>query len=200
MNIIIAVGSSNPLKIEGTKEVFNQFFKSVEIRWCSPRLSISKQPISFEETLIGAIERALYAMNEIREARFGVGIEAGLFKVFGTITGYLKAEICVIVDEFGRMTMGISPSFEFPLEAVTKVVKGEVEEVEEVMEEIFGIKEIGRKVGTIYYLTRGLVSRKDLTKQAVMMALIPRLNEKLYKSIFPKAKEVLNTLKREVRE
>jgi len=33
-----------------------------------------------------------------------------------------------------------------------------------------------------------------------MMALIPRLNEKLYKSIFPKAKEVLNTLKREVRE
>ena len=193
--MIVAVGSENPLKVKAVKETFDLFFDFVKVKSCSPELSISKQPMSFNETIIGAIERSLSAMNKVKDAELGVGIEAGLFEAIGTITGYLKTEVCVIVDKQERMTIGMSPSFEFPIEAITKVVKGEVEEVEEVMEKMFGVKRIGEKVGTIYYLTKGLMSRKDLTKQAVMMALIPRLNEKLYKRNYPKAKEVLSTLK-----
>jgi len=193
--MIVAVGSENPLKIKAVREVFNYFFNSVDVKSCTPTLSISKQPKSLRETLMGAIERALSARDKVESADYGVGIEAGLFKAVGTITGYLKTEICVIVDELNRMTLGMSPSFEFPLEAVLKVIRGEVEEVEEVMEKVFGVERIGEKVGTIYYLTRGLVSRKNLTEQAVIMALVPRLNENLYKKSYPMAKDVLSILK-----
>ncbi|RLE75402.1 MAG: inosine/xanthosine triphosphatase [Thermoprotei archaeon] len=191
----VAVGSENPLKVEGVRAAFAHFYGSVDVVPCRPHLTIPKQPRSLREMLIGAIERAVHSLSRIEDADYGVGVEAGLFRVPGTITGYLKAELCVIVDREGGMTMGMSPSFEFPMEAVRLVIRGEVEEVEEVMERVFGMERIGERVGTIYYLTRGLVSRRDLVRQAVLMALVPRVNENLYKAALPKATDILAVLK-----
>ena len=48
------------------------------------------------------------------------------------------------------------------------------------MEELSGIKRIGELQGAIGWLTRGIVDRHEISVQAVIMALIPRLNPSLY--------------------
>ncbi len=49
------------------------------------------------------------------------------------------------------------------------------------MDEITGIKNLGEKTGAIHFLTKGTISRDELTRIAVTMALIPWINEELYK-------------------
>jgi len=49
-------------------------------------------------------------------------------------------------------------------------------------------------MGAIGYLTKGKILREDLTVQAVISALIPRLNRRLYINSWPKAKDVINKL------
>ena len=46
--------------------------------------------------------------------------------------------------------------------------------------EITGIKDIGERTGAIHYLTKGAISRVELTRIAVIMALIPWINGELY--------------------
>ncbi len=49
------------------------------------------------------------------------------------------------------------------------------------MDRYFGTKDIGEKGGLIKILTKGVVTREHLTRDAVLMALIPWVNEELYK-------------------
>jgi inosine/xanthosine triphosphatase len=59
------------------------------------------------------------------------------------------------------------------------VMKGK--EVGEVMSALTGIDSLGKKMGAIGFLSGGRLDRTGLTEQSVFMALIPRMNEKLYK-------------------
>ncbi|HDL86266.1 MAG TPA: DUF84 family protein [Candidatus Acetothermia bacterium] len=43
------------------------------------------------------------------------------------------------------------------------------------MSRISGIDEIREKIGAVDYLSRGLTDRLTITREAVLMALIPRL-------------------------
>jgi len=82
-------------------------------------------------------------------------------------------------------------TLEFPEIVVRKILSGQAREAEEVMEEISGIREIGRKGGAVGYLTRDHVRRIDLCVQAVTSALIPRLSPQLYDINWPKASDLL---------
>jgi non-canonical (house-cleaning) NTP pyrophosphatase len=53
-------------------------------------------------------------------------------------------------------------------------------ELEHYAEELSGIREIGDKGGLIHHLTKGVMTRTDLTEQCVMMALIPWLHKDVY--------------------
>lgn len=77
------------------------------------------------------------------------------------------------------MTLGGGPSFEYPPFIVFRVLS-EGLEVGTVMEELTGIRNLGKKQGAIGYFSKGQMDRTNLTEQAVLMALIPRLNEDLY--------------------
>nr|BAL59131.1 hypothetical protein HGMM_OP3C286 [Candidatus Acetothermum autotrophicum] len=50
----------------------------------------------------------------------------------------------------------------------------------DVMSELAGIEKLGHKIGAIGYLSKGVLTREQLTEQAVLMALIPRLRPELY--------------------
>ncbi len=54
-------------------------------------------------------------------------------------------------------------------------------EVEEVMERISGVQQIGEKFGAIGFLTKKHYTRFEITKMAVVAALIPRVNPCLYR-------------------
>lgn len=184
----VAVGSLNEVKIEAVKNCFEKFFKEIVIEPIS--VKAPSQPIGFDETLRGAVFRASEALR-LSGADYGVGLEAGLIEVPHSITGYVDQHICVIVDQKDRVTAGFSMAFEFPREVVEKLLKGEAGEAEEVMEMISGIRDIGEKCGAIGYLSRGEIERRILCEQAVISALIPRLNQRLYPGRWPTVREIL---------
>ena len=190
--VTVAVGSSNPAKIKAVESALKKLKIKASVKSCRVKTTIGPQPLSLRETLRGAIERAHNA-RALLSADLGAGLEAGIVSFPATISGYLNFQICAIVDRDGRVTVGTSPGFEFPTQAVKKVISGEVAELEVVMEEISGEKKIGEKYGAIGFLTRNVVTRQDLGEHAVIMALIPRLNPEIYGEP-PSLEEVLKKL------
>lgn len=168
----IVVGSKNPTKIEGARLAFEQFFGKVEVH--SVEVKTKSQPFD-EETIEGALERAISSYRN--DFDFSVGIEAGLFRIPRTISGYMDFQVAVIYNGFD-FTIGFGPGFEYPVEVVESAKSGI--EVGKTMEKISGIKEIGKKFGAIHFLSKGTISRIELSKIAVTMALIPWINRPIY--------------------
>lgn len=106
---------------------------------------------------------------------FGVGIEAGMYPVSEVETKYMDASICAIYDG-KRYYIGFSPSFEYPQNAVDRVLQGE-----EIgyMHDIFGNTAKGRK-GAIGVLTADRIYRDELEEYAVIMALTKVVSKDVY--------------------
>jgi inosine/xanthosine triphosphatase len=177
-DLLVTVGTSNPVKVKAVAQVFSRFFESQVV---TKRVDseVASQPIGLDATVKGAIARARNALSLTEGADLAVGIEAGLVPVPCTLSGYMDQQFVAIMDRKGRVTLGGGPSFEYPRTLVNRV-KAEGIEVETVMEELTGIKGIGSKQGAIGYFSKGSLDRTTLTEYAVLMALIPRLNEELY--------------------
>jgi inosine/xanthosine triphosphatase len=168
----VIVGSKNPTKIEGARMAFEQFFGKVEVE--SVEVKTKAQPFD-DETILGAIERALKSYSD--KFDFSVGIEAGLIKVPKTISGYMDFQVAAVFNG-ESFTIGFGPGFEYPKIVVESAKSGL--EVGKTMEKISGIEQIGRKFGAIHYLSKGVISRVELSKLAVTMALLPWVNPELY--------------------
>jgi len=173
----VIVGSKNPAKVEGVKRAFNLLgpviVESVEVR-----TSVGPQPMSLRETVKGAVERAVNAMR--KGFNYSVGVEAGLYKFPPALTGYMEVQVAALLDGEGGITVGMSPSFEFPQRVVRELEEGKAPEAEVVIEDLTGVKGIGERGGAIGFLTKGRLDRVALTELAVLMALVPRLNPGLY--------------------
>ncbi len=174
----IAVGSSNPVKAKAVERVFSKFYE-VSVVTVPVSSGVPPQPVGLEVTIRGAVSRARGALAASEGAELGVGIEAGLIQVPGTISGYMDQQFAAIVDRRGRVTLGGGPSFEYPSAIVAKVL-GEGVEVGDAMDRLTGIHELGQKQGAIGYFSKGHLDRTALSEQAVLMALLPRVNEGLY--------------------
>ncbi len=168
----VAIATRNPVKVKAVENAFKKFFKEFKI--ITVEYEYKRQPIGIKETILGAIKRACYAYNF---GDIGIGIEAGLVEIPYTKTGYFDIQFCAILDKEG-LTLGCGIGFEYPKVVVDEVLKGK--EVGEVMERISGIKNIGKSIGAIGYLTRGVIDRVKITEEAVISALIPRINKELY--------------------
>lgn len=179
ITMLIIVGSSNPVKINATKNVFEKFYTCLKIRGVEFKTSTPPQPIGLKQTISGAIERAKMAKESFPRADFTVGIEAGLIPMPYTLTGYVDQQFAAILDKDGRITIGGGPVFEHPPKILRRVLKGGLE-IGVAMEELTGIEGIGEMHGAIGYLSHGFLNRTHLTEQAVFMALIPRINFNLY--------------------
>ncbi len=171
----VHVGSSNPVKREAVRRVFSRVFadKTLEVRLVAVSADIPQQPFN-GDVARGALERAKDALDD---ADYGVGVEAGLIwnEVFRL---YFDVQFCVIVDRQGRITTGHGSGFVYPERVIQAALAGKT--VGQAMTEWTGIERIGHGMGAIGYLSQGLLDRTQLTEQAVLMALIPRIRPELY--------------------
>ncbi len=177
---VIAVGTQNPVKVAAVthviERIFRDEFKVIQVKVKS---GVPRQPIGLRQTIQGAVNRAEQAIQTVRDASYGVGIEAGLTKIPGTITGYLDIQFAAIVDNKNRVTIGCGSGFEYPPKVLNEVLEKK-KEIGEVMEALSGIENLGERIGAIGYLSHGELDRRTLTEQAVLMAFIPRINKRLY--------------------
>ena len=178
--LLVAVGSKNPVKVRATRSAFRAFFPSSRVVGVSVETGIPPQPVGWDQILEGAVKRAVGALEKVERSVFGVGIEAGIVPFPKTVSGYFDAQLAAIADRDGLITLGGSPLFEYPPEVVEEVFSKGVE-VEEVMERISGVQQIGEKFGAIGFLTKKHYTRFEITKMAVVAALIPRVNPCLYR-------------------
>jgi len=178
--IKVAVGSKNPVKIKAVEKVFKRYFDDVIIYAVAIDSNLSRQPIGLKDVADGAYKRSISALERIEDASYGVGIEAGLIGFPYSVSGYLNIQVCVIIDRDGYLSIGSSAGFELPRDVVDKLLRDRDIELEDIMEELTGIPKIGEKLGAIHYLSKGSMSREDLSEQAVLTALIPFVNKELY--------------------
>ena len=175
----IVVGSTNPVKIKAVENIFSTIYskKQLEVIGIKVGSGISTQPFN-EETIKGVINRAKEAMLKTN-IDLSVGIETGLFNFPSTISSYLDMHWCAILDRKGRLTIGCSSGFELPQDVIYQIIK-KGKEVGEVMDEIAGMNGVGKRMGAIGILSKGIMNRIHLNEQAVLMAMIPRINEEDY--------------------
>ncbi len=166
---IVAVGTSNDLKVRAVQNAFKRYI-DVDIIKVPIKTSVSAQPVGVTELLRGAFERAYNALNTIKNASFGVGIEAGLME-FYTSTGFLETQIVLILGSNRRISIGLSPSFELPKGIVERLLEGT--ELSEACRLRRGKRDLGEVVGYVGVKTWGSITRLELTEIAVRMALIP---------------------------
>jgi len=175
----IIVGSKNTAKIEAVKEVLQEYpdFKDAEIIEKEVGSDVSDQPLSLDETIKGAINRA---KNCYSGCDYSIGLESGLMQVPQTKTGYMDVTACAIFDG-NKIHLGLSSSFEYPIK-VTKMVLEQGINISQAFHksDLTNNPDLGSQEGAVGFLTKGRVKRKDYTKQAIYMALIHLENPELY--------------------
>jgi len=169
--IVVVVGSVNPVKVRSVKRVLSRFM-DVEVVGVNVRTSIPRQPVGSRDLVLGALERALGALNLNPEASLAVGVEAGPMEFYSR-SGFLETQVAVIVDRNCRVSIGLSPSFELDPVTIKRMIAGE--ELSQIAGIQRSLSNIGELIGYIGYITEGLITRQDLTEAAITMAITPRL-------------------------
>lgn len=174
----VLVGSQNPVKIESVKEAFLKYFEDVEVIGIKVDSKVPSQPVN-NQTFEGARNRALELKKINQEknigAKFFVGIEGGIIEIFSRWFAF--GGMCII-DDGGRVGFGTSPHFELPDDIAKKLLSGV--ELGDVGDSLAGEHNTKQKSGTIGILTKGVMDRKAIYTQGLIMALVPFVNENLY--------------------
>lgn len=166
----INVGSKNPVKLAAIREVMGPRFPKASFEPVAVSSDVSDQPVGFEETLQGAMNRARAAFA--LSCDLAVALESGLVPVPLTCTGYMNLTACAIFDG-KEMFLGLGPAFELP-DAVTRLVVEDGLELDPAVRQA-GLTEnprIGYSQGIIGILSQGRVTRADYSRPAVSMALV----------------------------
>lgn len=164
----IIVCTENKAKVQAITEVFNDLHPKANIISKSFSSDISDQPMSEEEGLDGAINRANNARKEYPEAYYCIGME-GFVDV--NKFGMFLAGAVAIVDEHGVIGLGTSAKVQLPV-FIQKEIEAGVELgplMKELMNDAQG--EIRHSAGTCGVLSKGLYNRVDEFKDATKCAL-----------------------------
>ena len=162
----VAVGSANRVKVEAVREVMESIYGSVRVYAVDAKSGVPDQPFE-AETHRGAVNRAKEALGD---RDLSVGIEAGVFEMYGEL---MDIQHCAIIDQNGRITVGMGSGFAYPKE-IADLVRGGLT-VGQAVDKVYGKNAVGHSEGAIGMLSKGIMDRKELTKQSILAAMIPRL-------------------------
>lgn len=173
---VVAVGSTNPAKVQPTADVLQRLFGPCRVEPVAVDSGVPAQPLSLEETRRGAERRARAALAAVPEAVWGVGVEGGVH-VDEEGRGWLVT-VAAVADRRGVVTIGEGLRLVLPDPMVSALREGR--ELAEVVDAWFGVTGARTDPGAVGLLTRGLVTRRHLVADAVAAALVARLHPDLY--------------------
>lgn len=175
--IKIVVASTNPVKINTTEIGFAKMFPNelFEVSGVSAPSNVSDQPMSEEETLTGAINRAESASLLVPEADYWVGIEGGLEEVKEEMEAFAWI---VVKSKDGVIGRGRTGSFFLPKRVAELVREGK--ELGDADDIVFGKTNSKQGNGAVGILTKDVLTRTSFYEPAVVLALIPFKNPELY--------------------
>lgn len=167
----INIGSKNPAKVDAVKEILQDYSHLRNAQINTPEIisEVSSQPKSLEDTVLGAINRA---RNAFLNCDYSFGIESGLMTVPYTKTGYMDVCVCAIFDG-KEYHLGLSSAWEAPKEITNYILNDGLDMNEAAYKAgLTKNRKVGSAEGLIGIVTKGRLTRKEYTKEAVRTALI----------------------------
>ena len=181
---IIALASHNPVKIQATLNAFRRMFpgERFEVESLTVSSGAPAQPMSDQETLQGAIQRAKNAAAMLPEADYWVGIEGGVEDesddMSTDISAAMAAFAWVVVRSRDRVGKARTGTFFLPAPVADLVRQGK--ELGDADDIVFRKSNSKQKNGAIGLLTGNVIDRTGLYEHAVVLALVPFKNVVLY--------------------
>ncbi len=166
----VVVASQNPVKVNATLEAFQAQFPADEIELVpvSVPSGVSDQPMSDDETRLGAVTRAQNALEAVPDADFGVGLEGGICELHGM--AYTFAWMVVLSKD---RQVSANRTMMLPLpDKVMQLMRSGVE-LGHAIDEIFQTTNIKHKGGAFGLLTNDRMSRKSVYLDTLFCALLP---------------------------
>jgi inosine/xanthosine triphosphatase len=176
MKRTVVVASVNPVKVNAARGGFGRAFKGWELEVLGVNVpsGVADQPMSDDETLRGAANRAAAAREAVPGADFWVGLEGGV----QDHDGRMEAFAWVVVLSGRRAGRSRTATFQLP-PRVAELVRAGVE-LGHADDQVFGRSNSKQANGAVGLLTRDLIDRAAYYEHAVVLALIPFLNDQYY--------------------
>jgi inosine/xanthosine triphosphatase len=174
----LRVGSANEMKVAAVKDAFRDAFPRtrVQVRKVAVKSGVPEQPTE-DETFAGADNRAQAALRKARGSDYAVGIEAGLLST-PYFNRHFDVQCVIILDKDGGRSASHGGGFYYPRPVEAQVLAGKT--VSAVLGPIAKDPRLGSTSGAVGFLSNGLVDRRELTRHAVLLALVPRISRSLY--------------------
>ncbi len=169
--MVIKIASQNPTKIEALREIIQDYpsLDKAEIVAASVDSGVGDQPKSLEETIRGAMNRS---RNAFSDCQYSFGIESGLMAVPHTKTGYMDVCVCSIFDGH-NYHLGLSSAWEAPEQVVGYMINDGLDMNDAAFKAgLTNDKKVGSADGLVGIVTKGRLTRKAYTKEAIRTALI----------------------------
>jgi len=174
----VYVASVKAPKVDAVKEIAEEYdsLAGAEVIGIEVETGVSEQPLTVEETVQGAINRAKMAFRD--DATYSFGIESGMVEVSQSRSGHIHI-IAAAIHDGSDMHLGLAGGYEIP-EVLQNIIEEKGVKLSEACK-LSGLTDdpdIGASVGIIHLLTGGRLDRKGYTKQALIMAMIHLENKK----------------------
>lgn len=178
----VIVGSTNPVKIEAVRLAFARVWPQQfwEFQGISVSSGISNQPMSDEESIAGARNRArnaldVYTALETPDVAYGVGLEGGIQRIG---THYYDSGWCVVLDKHGREGIGSTIRLIVPPRMMRMIEQGM--ELGEVIDIVFQQQNSKQSNGHFGLMTNNAVTRPGAYADGVVSALARFLHNDLF--------------------
>ncbi len=174
----VVVASQNPIKVDSVKRAFSKVFQGTKVDVIPKSFpsGVSDQPMTDNETLTGAKNRAENAKNEHPKADYWIGIEGGV----ETKSSEMHVFAWVYILSENQMGKAKTATFLLPKAVVDLVNQGK--ELGEADDIVFNKSNSKQKSGAVGILTHDLIDRATYYEPAVVLALIPFVNQALYQN------------------
>lgn len=168
----VLVGSTNPVKIEAVREAFIKYYPECEVVGVEVESGVAGQPMSEEETIRGAKNRARVALEVGGD--YGVGLEGGVTEIDGKM---FECAWVVVRSRVGVDGLGGGLYFELPPKVAEEIRNGG--ELGPIMAKVMKY-DVKRTNGAIGVLTKDRLDRKSAYVQIVLSALVKFVSEEWY--------------------
>lgn len=177
---LIAVGSKNPVKVAAALAGFRAMFpdRQFAAEGFAADSNVSDQPMTNEETLRGARNRATALAEFAPTASFHVGIEGGVETIGDAL--FASAWIVIVDSSTRQEAIGKSAVFALPPE-VKRLIESGIE-LGIANDQVFAEHNSKHSGGAIGSLTGGVLGRQELYEHAMVAALVPLKNPDLFPS------------------
>lgn len=160
----IIIGSKNRAKVAAVKKAFHKYDCAIIAVEVASR--VSKQPLTDEETVTGALNRAKGALLQ-QAGQIGIGLEGGVVRFRNDL--YVCNWGALVCKNISEPIIAGGARFKLPKQIATQIYAGQ--ELGPVLAKYVYENKLAKDDGAVGVFTKGLLGRTDMYFQIVKLLI-----------------------------